>query len=135
MRKLVLSLASFAVAATAAPAIAAKASPEQKLARELEGRVAGDPVRCINLRNVRSTRIIDDTAIVYDAGSTLYVTRPRGGAESLDSWDILVTKLHSSQLCSIDTVHLHDAGSRMLSGIVFLGDFVPYRKVKANGTD
>ena len=122
------------LAAGSAPA-APRLDPEARLARALEGRVAGEPVKCISLRNVRSSQIIDETAILYDAGGTIYVNRPRGGAESLDSWDILVTKLHSSQLCSIDTVHLHDAGSRMLSGIVFLGDFVPYRKVKANGTD
>ena len=135
MRKLILTLASLAAVATALPATAASRSPEEKLAREIEGRVAGDPVDCINLRNVRSSRIIPGTAIVYDAGSTIYVNRPRGGASSLDSWDVLVTKLHSSQLCSIDTVQLQDSSSRMLSGIVFLGDFVPYRKVKANGTD
>ncbi|HEY0043831.1 MAG TPA: hypothetical protein VGB62_04695 [Allosphingosinicella sp.] len=135
MRKLILTLASLAAVATALPAAAASRSPEEKLAREIEGRVAGDPVDCINLRNVRSSRIIPGTAIVYDAGSTIYVNRPRGGASSLDSWDVLVTKLHSSQLCSIDTVQLQDSSSRMLSGIVFLGDFVPYRKVKANGTD
>ena len=134
MRNIILTLASLAVAATAVPAAAARATPEEKLAREIEGRVAGEPVRCINTRNIRSSRIIDRTAIVYDAGSTIYVNRPRGGAGSLDSWDILVTKQHSSQLCSIDTVHLHDSGSRMLSGIVSLGEFVPYRKVKGHGT-
>jgi hypothetical protein len=56
------------------------------------------------------------------------VNRPRGGRESLDGWDTLVTKLHSSQLCSIDVVDLYDSSSRMQTGFVFLGEFVPYRK-------
>jgi len=112
-----------------APSDAApRLTPEAELARTLEGRIAGKPVDCISLRQVRSSRIIDDTAIVYDAGSTLYVNRPRSGAESLDRWDTLVTKLQSDRLCSIDTVRLYDTASRMETGFVFLGDFVPYRR-------
>ena len=102
--------------------------PEAELARALQGRVAGKPVDCISLPRVRSSRIIDKTAILYDAGGTIYVNRPRTGRESLDDWDVLVTKTHSSQLCSIDVVSLYDSSSRMQSGIVFLGEFVPYRK-------
>ncbi len=103
---------------------------EAKLARALEGRVAGEPVDCINLRNVRSTQIIDDTAILYDTGRTLYVNRPNGGGQLLDQGDVLVTKTFSSQLCRIDVVRLYDSGSRMPSGFVSLGDFVPYKKVR-----
>jgi hypothetical protein len=111
---------------------APRLTSEERLARALEGRVAGEPVNCIQLRNVRSSRIIDDTAILYDAGSTIYVNRPRAGRESLDQWDVLVTRLHSSQLCSIDVVHLYDSASRFQTGTVFLGDFVPYRKASAS---
>lgn len=110
--------------ATAAPRV----DPELRLARALEGRVAGEPVDCIQLRNIRSSRIIDDTAILYEAGNTIYVNRPRAGRESLDQWDTLVTKTHGSQLCSIDVVQLYDTGSRMQTGSVFLGEFVPYRR-------
>ena len=114
---------------SAAPAVAApRLAPEAQLARVIENRVAGEPVHCVPLHSIRSSRIIDRTAIVYDAGSTIYVNRPRAGQESLDSWDVLVTRPFSSQLCSIDVVHLYDSGSRMQTGLVFLGDFVPYRK-------
>jgi hypothetical protein len=108
------------------------ADPEAKLARALEGRVAGEPVDCINLHNIRSSTIIDRTAILYEAsGGTIYVNRPDGGESSLGSWDILVTNTHSSQLCNIDVVHLYDSGARMQTGVVFLGDFVPYKRPKA----
>lgn len=129
MRKFA-SLFAGAVLIAAAPAIAAD-DPEAELAEAIEGRVAGEPVDCINLRSVRSSRIIDDTAIVYDAGSTIYVNRPRAGADSLDRWDTLVTKLHSSRLCRIDVVQLYDSSSRMQTGFVFLDDFVPYRRVES----
>ena len=75
--------------------------------------------------------MIDKTAIVYRAGDTLWVNRPRSGADQLNDDDILVTKTSSSQLCSIDVVQLHDRMSHMYSGFVSLGEFVPYRRVKA----
>lgn len=128
MKKLIALAAAASVLALAPAWAAARLSPEERLAKELEGRVAGEPVNCINLSTIRSSRIIDNTAIVYDAGRTIYVNRPRGGRESLDSWDTMVTKLWGSQLCSIDTVRMIDPSSRMLTGIVFLGEFVPYRK-------
>ena len=36
--------------------------------------------------------------------------------------------LPSTQLCNVDTVTMVDRVSGMLTGIVFLGDFVPYRR-------
>ena len=113
----------------AAPA-EARLSPEERLAKEIEGRVAGKPVKCLNLRRIQSSRIIDRTAIIYEIGSTIYVNRPRGGAESLDSWDVLVTKTFSGELCTPEIVHLYDAQAQMPTGFVSLGEFVPYKKVK-----
>lgn len=124
----------FAAAALAAiPATAGareKLAPEEQLAKLLEGRVAGEPQNCIPLSMARGSQVIDKTAIVYRVGSTLWVNRPEGGASSLDDDDILVTKLSGSQLCSVDTIELRDRGSRMYSGFVSLGKFVPYRRVK-----
>ncbi len=132
MRKFIAAvLAATVLAAPAAAEAKPRLSPEAKLDKMLEGRVAGEPQDCIYLPSIRSTRVFDKTAIVYDAGRTLWVNRPEGGARSLDDDDILVTKLHSSQLCSIDTVQLRDRSSHFYSGFVSLGDFVPYRKIDA----
>ncbi|MEA1014766.1 hypothetical protein [Sphingosinicella sp. LY1275] len=116
------------VAASAQPGLARPKDPEARLAQALEGRVAGEPVDCIQLRNIRSSRIIDGTAIVYQVGSTLYVNRAEGGQQSLDRDDIMVTDTRSSRLCSIDVVRLYDATARMQTGFVALGPFVPYRR-------
>ena len=131
MRHLIPTL--FVAAALAAvPATAReKLAPEDQLAKLLEGRVAGKPQNCIPLSTTQSSQIIDKTAIVYKSGNTYWVNRPRGGAESLDDDDILVTKTTGSQLCSIDTVQLHDRTSHFYSGFVSLGEFVPYRRPKA----
>lgn len=121
-------LVSLAASAPAAPRL----SPDQRLARAVEGRVAGEPVSCIDHSRIRSSRIIDGTAIVYNVGNVMYVNRP-AGAETLDDWDVLVTRLYGSKLCDRDIVRLVDPNSRMLSGVVSLGEFVPYKKVKKAG--
>ena len=112
----------------AAPASAARLAPEAELEKALEGRVAGEPVRCINLSRVNGTQIIAGTAILYRIGGTIYVNRPAGGARSLDSWDVLVTRTFSSELCSREVVELRDSPRLTPNGMVFLGEFVPYRK-------
>ena len=110
---------------------AAQAKPvdhEAELARRLAGRVAGDPVQCIDLHRVRSSQVINDTAIVWDAGGVVYVSRPVNGADSLDENDTMVLRLPTTQLCNVDTVTMVDRASGMMTGIVFLGDFIPYRR-------
>ena len=131
MRHLIPALlAAAALAASPAASAREKLAPEDQLAKLLDGRVAGEPQNCLSLTSLGSSQIIDKTAIVYRVGSTLWVNRPDGGASSLDDDDILVLKTSGSQLCSIDTLELRDRSSRMYSGFVSLGKFVPYRRVK-----
>lgn len=126
-----LSFAISALALLAVPAQAAeRLTGEARLAKLLEGRVAGPPVDCINLRRIRTTHTINKTAIVYRIGSDYYVNRPRRGAEDLDNADTLIHRTSISQLCSIDTMQQIDLRTGVMTGIVFLGDFVPYRKVR-----
>jgi hypothetical protein len=126
-----LFIAAALAAVPAASSAREKLAPEDQLAKLLKDRVAGEPQDCITLSSINSSQVIDKTAIVYRSGSTLWVNRPEGGASSLDDDDILVTKTTGSQLCSIDTVELRDRTSRMYSGFVSLGKFVPYRRAKA----
>ena len=72
MRPLILSiLAAATVAAIPAAATAReKPTPEAKLAKLLEGRVAGDPQDCLPLSSLGSSQVIDGTAIVYRSGAT-----------------------------------------------------------------
>lgn len=133
MRIIALALAAGATLLAAAPSMAAeKPTGEAKLAKMLEGRVAGDPVRCIPLFRSRDATVIDNTAIVYDAGNTLYVNRTSNPA-SLDSDDIMVTKPHAGQLCRLDTVEMRDRSGFWFTGFVGLEDFVPYRKAAQGG--
>jgi hypothetical protein len=129
MIRIPLMLASIALLA-APPAFAASHAAERgeaKLAKILENRVAGKPVSCLYLRNVRSSQIMNGTAIVYESGGTLYVNRP-DGAGSLDDDDILMTRTSTSQLCRLDSVNLFSRAGRYERGFVTLGNFVPYTK-------
>ncbi|WP_299308503.1 hypothetical protein [uncultured Croceicoccus sp.] len=141
MFKKTLTVAMAAGALLSAPAMAdtdetrqdrVNAKAEAKLAEKLEGRVAGEPVRCIpNYRNQRTT-IYDETAIVWEVGSRLYVNRPESGLEALDDNDIMVTDTVLNQLCSVDTIRMVDQ-TGFMRGVVFLGEFVPYERVEDEG--
>ena len=133
MKKAAIAMMVAAATLVSAPALQAKPklTGEEKLAQMLEGRVAGDPVDCITLSGSRDARIIDKTAIVYGRGTTIYVNRP-SNASALDNDDVMVTKLHTGQLCKLDTVQLHDRSSHFWNGFVGLEQFVPYRKVAMN---
>jgi hypothetical protein len=126
MRMLIAAtLASMAIAPMAS---AASNSGETALTRLVAGREAGRPVDCLTLRNVRSSRILDRTAILFESGGTLYLNRPSAGAELLAADKAIVTKSIVGQICSGEAVQLFDAASGVQSGSVFLGKFVPYRK-------
>jgi hypothetical protein len=105
-----------------------KLTGEEQLADMLKDRVAGKPVDCISLPMITSSTVIDKTAIVYQVGGTYYVQRPASGAADLDNDDVLVTRLSTSELCSIDTVQLHDRTSGFWRGFVSLNKFVPYAR-------
>ncbi len=121
--------AAIVIGGSGGAALAGSQKGEAELAQEIEGRVAGEPVNCIPLHRIRSTRIIDRTAILYDAGATIYVNRP-ANVETLDRFDTLVVKPFASQLCRVDSVQLIDASLRATTGFLALGKFVPYTLAK-----
>ena len=127
MRTTLLPLVLLALAGCAT-----RPAPADRLARLLGGRSPGEPVKCLQLRDIRSSQVIDGIAIVYTTqNGTLYVNQPKAGAAFLHSDTILVTDTHTSQLCDIDTVKLMNPGSRIITGSVGLDLFVPYPKPKS----
>ena len=129
MRVLAPLLAGLALAL--APAAAQADTPaergEARLARMIEGRVAGEPVNCISTFRNNELQVIDHVGLVYDAGDTIYVgrvTNPR----SLSRNDIVVIDRFSSQLCTQDIIRTVDRNAGFMTGAVFLENFVPYTK-------
>jgi len=133
MRTFAIALVAAAALLTG-PALEAKPklTPQQRLEKLLDGRVAGRPTHCISTFDSREMQILDKTAIVYGWGNTIWVNTPRN-AQDLDDDNILVTHTSGSQLCSLDIVTTLDRGSHFFNGSISLGEFVPYRRVaKAN---
>ena len=133
-------VASLAAIALAAPLAAQESSNTEltkgqaKLAKLLEGRVAGEPERCIRTFPSRSLRVIDGTAIVSDQGDTVWVNYTQYPDGLDDSDALLIRKFGTaSQLCRLDTVTTFDRFNGFYTGNVFLTDFIPYRKVDDAG--
>lgn len=143
IRNTILGAVAFTLAAT--PALANEhgdedkpvemTKGEKKLAKLLEGRVAGEPVSCINtFPTADRMQVIDKTAIVFGRGNTIYINYTRH-PDTIDDGDILVIKrTDGSRLCRLDNVTTIDRGSHLFSGVIFLDDFIPYtREEEASG--
>ena len=106
---------------------------EKRLAKMLEGRVAGKPESCITMLGSRSLTRINDTALVYKSGNTVWVNYTKT-PDAIDNRDYMVIrKFSGSQLCRTDNITLRDRSSNMFSGVIFLDDFVPYRLPEGEG--
>ncbi len=130
MQKIALSLAAVAsLALFAGPSVAGeRLSGDQKLAKLLEGRVAGEARSCINTRVNSESQVIDGTALVYGRGRTIWVNVP-ANARDLDDRDALLVRQYGANLCRQDIVTTFDTNGGFYTGNVFLGDFVPYTRV------
>jgi len=147
-RPVIGSLAAVLALAAAGPAIGqsetapeveaeVEATPlsrgEQRLAKLLEGRVAGEPVRCIRTFPNLPMQTIDKTAYVYGRGNTIYVQRTSNPADIDESDALVVRRFSASQLCRLDQMNTVDRVLGFFTGAVFFDDFVPYTRVDASG--
>lgn len=121
----VLSLA----AATAQPASSRAEKNEARLAQMLEQRTAGEPVTCITATRSDKLEVIEDVALVYDAGDVLYVARPTD-PKVLGHDDVVVINRFGGQLCNTDIIRTVDRTDGFHTGVLFLEKWVPYRKAK-----
>lgn len=124
----ILAGAALALAGTAASAATIVEKGEERLARMLEGRTAGEPVSCITALRSSKLQVIDQVGLVYDAGETVYVARA-ADPRMLRRTDMLVMDRFSpSRLCVDEPMRTVDRGGGYFTGVVFLQDFVPYTR-------
>jgi hypothetical protein len=123
-----IMLAAAAATLAAAPLGAARPTGEERLAKLLEGRVAGEPRGCITTPGHNNMMVLDKTAIVYRAGGKVWVNRTANPQDIDDDDILLVRRFSGSSLCRQDTITLADRQTGMFSGVLFLEDFVPYEK-------
>ncbi|MBX7481918.1 hypothetical protein [Qipengyuania qiaonensis] len=132
-----IAFATAALALLAAPVQAEEPTEptrgETELAKLLEGRVAGEPQSCINTYGSRPLNQIDGTAITYRAGDTIWVNYTRN-PDSIDEDEIMVIKRFSgSNLCRTDHIDLVSRTGGFLTGVIFLDEFVPYKRTDSEG--
>lgn len=108
----------------------APAPLSDKARGELAGRTAGEPLSCVPIRALRSTRIVDESAIIYKTSNRLwYVNQPdRGHCALLRPNRVIVTRTQSSQLCANDLVMIAEQNAPVTYGACGLGSFVPYTR-------
>jgi hypothetical protein len=117
-----------------AEAAAAPTKGEQRLAKLIEGRVAGTPVPCIRTFARDRMEAIAGVAYVYGSGNTIYVQRTKD-PEKISNDDALITNRFSpTQLCRLDQMTTIDRFNGFFTGVVFFDDFVPYTRVKTTGS-
>jgi hypothetical protein len=110
----------------AATEAAPQTEGEKQLAKLLEGRVAGEPVRCIRTLPSQRMQTIDKTAYVFGSGKTIYVQRTRNPSD-IDRDSALVTqRFNATELCRLDVITTVDPVMGIFTGTVFFEDFVPY---------
>lgn len=106
---------------------------EERLARMLEGRVAGEPLDCIRTRPSESALTIQDTAYVYGRGKTIYVQQTRH-PEDIDRNDIVVIqRFNGTRLCRLDLATTIDRNTGFFTGNVQFDQFIPYTRVEDEG--
>lgn len=129
MKTFAMILAGAALAVTGASVSAETLAEkgEKRLAEMLEGRTAGTPVSCISTPRSNRLDVIENVGVVYDAGDTIYVSRP-ADPKSLGRSDVLVIERFGSQLCKQDVIRTIDRYAGFVTGVVMLSDFVPYKK-------
>ncbi|MEM6856893.1 MAG: hypothetical protein AAF559_03405 [Pseudomonadota bacterium] len=104
---------------------------EKRLAKMLEGRVAGDPQNCIRNLPTERTRTIDGAAYVFGSGNTIYVQRTTD-PKRIDDRETLVIRRFGGggRLCRQEAVRTVDPVTGIFGGGVIFVDFVPYTRVK-----
>lgn len=127
MRISALGFAALAAGCMAEPPLTADPAGEAAIAAETEGRIAGSPVSCVPMRDLRGNRSVGN-AIVFDGpGDIIYVNRPpAGGCSSLRYGRSLMVQTTVTQLCRGDLATVVDYATDTTHGSCGLGDFVPY---------
>lgn len=137
MRKAVTGFAALAAfaAGLSMPALAENsdknAEPskgERELAKMLEGYEAGEPVNCLNRSQRDRLRVINDTALVFRDGRTIYVNRTTA-PQFIDDFDVPVFRPFGSNLCRLDRVEFVDRFGGFAGPSIGLKEFIPYTKI------
>jgi hypothetical protein len=101
---------------------------EGELVRELAGRIAGEPQRCISLMPQQGLTIEDRRTVVHRGGNVIWVNRLERDCPGFGPMKTLIVEAHGSQYCRGDRVRAMEPGLGIPGPVCPLADFVPYRR-------
>jgi hypothetical protein len=134
------NIAMIALLTMGSGAMAAKEQPPRlsekqaaRLAKALDGKVAGPPVSCISrILNTNGFETISDEVLLYKVNKDLtYRNDLNGRCSGISNGSTtMVLKPTADQYCRGDIVNTVDLTIGMRGGSCGLGSFVPYRTPK-----
>ncbi|KFG89901.1 hypothetical protein BV98_002316 [Sphingobium herbicidovorans NBRC 16415] len=99
-----------------------------RLEAALEGKVAGEPVSCVNRYPQASLTAINESVLLYRvSGRLVYRNDLIGSCTGLGRGDTLVIRPTGSQYCRGDIARSADLVTGSITGGCALGSFTPYR--------
>lgn len=105
-----------------------QAKAASKLARALEGRVAGEAQTCIANHGVTGPEIIDERTMLYQDGPRVWRADLPEDCPGMTDDDFLVVRLFGSQICRNDQFFAQRRGSNFPGPSCRFGTFTPYIK-------
>ncbi len=128
--------ALFALAAMIGTAgtIALAGDKDKKSKAEAKYEEVGEPQKCVRLRSIRSTDVVDDETIDFRmTNGKTYRNKLDGGCPGLGFEERFSYRTSLSQLCNVDIIRvLHDYGGRLQEGAgCGLGKFQEIKKISA----
>lgn len=104
---------------------------EARLAKELAGRTAGQPVDCLPNHRSNGLEVIDRDTLLFRYGSTIYRQDTNGQCYPSDSqmgYALVTRSIGTGQLCDGDIAQVVDTSSGFFSGSCSFNAFIPYRR-------
>lgn len=128
MRRLLMVCIGLMLAGAADPTEPPRSPEAQaKLDKWLNGRVAGEPRKCLQVRHITHPVSIDEYTLVFRDGPHVWLNHVRASFEcgALSRQSAVSFESRLGSVCSGDTMLFSNNGDR---GACALGEFVPYDK-------
>lgn len=109
---------------------AARDSDDAVLAKQLAGRVPGQPVDCISAHDADGPTIINKRTLLYRSFGTIYRNDLPAECRSMTDTSTIIVDVYGGQLCEHDHFRTREPGDVIPSAYCFLGKFTPYTKPK-----
>ncbi len=103
---------------------------EARLAQALAGKVAGQPISCLNNFRSNEMEVIDSDTIIFRDGRTTYVQNTNGGCYPYGNsvgYTLITNQIGGGGNCRGDIAHVVDSSTGSFAGTCSFSDFIPYR--------